>query len=143
MVSLNVVLPDRPDKSFIHRNDFFSRHQIEAREDPGSCVRCHGSGEKSSCVACHKSQNVASGLSTARNPHPAGWGLPGSGQFHGEAARRDIVSCASCHDQGAQSNCVQCHKSGGIGGDPHPVSFGSKHSLQEARSNGSCLVCHR
>ena len=143
MVSINTALPDRPDRSFIHRNDFFSRHQLDAKEDPASCVRCHGAGATSSCATCHKAQNIGASASNPRNPHPPGWGARGGVQFHGDAARRDIVSCASCHDQGAQSNCVQCHKSGGIGGDPHPVSFGSKHTLQEAKTNATCLACHR
>jgi len=52
------------------------------------------------------------------------------------------ASCASCHDQGAQSNCVQCHKVGGIGGDPHPPGFRSRHNLNEARSDGRCVACH-
>ena len=139
MTSLHVVLPDRPDRSFIHRNDFISRHPIEARADPASCLRCHA---PSSCEQCHRAENVAPTSLNARSPHPSGWVLPGSGAFHGDAARRDIANCASCHDQGAQSNCVQCHKSGGFGGDPHPAGFGRKHSLQEVKSNGTCLACH-
>ena len=140
MVKVETRLVDRPDRSFIHRNDFLGRHSVEARADPASCQRCHS---VTTCETCHQQSHVAGGSPNARNPHPPGWGLPGSGAFHGDAARRDIQSCASCHDQGDASNCVQCHKVGGVGGDPHPAGFGRRHNLAEARSDGRCVACHR
>jgi hypothetical protein len=140
MVKVETKLVDRPDRQFIHRNDFLGRHSVEARADSVSCQRCHS---PSYCETCHQQSHVAFGSPNARNPHPPGWGLPGSGEFHGDAARRDILSCASCHDQGDQSNCVQCHKIGGIGGDPHPPGFRSHHTLGEARNDGRCVACHR
>jgi hypothetical protein len=143
MVKVETKFADRPDRRFIHRNDFLGRHSVEARADPVSCQRCHSTGPNSSCETCHQQAHVAGGSPNARNPHPPGWGLPGSGAFHGDAARRDIQSCAACHDQGDQSNCVQCHKVGGIGGDPHPGGFRTRHSLGEARSDGRCVACHR
>jgi hypothetical protein len=143
MVPVETKLVDRPDRRFIHRQDFLGRHPVEARADPASCQRCHSTGLGSSCETCHQREHVAAGSVNARNPHPPGWGLPGSGAFHGDAARRDIASCAACHDQGDQSNCVQCHKVGGIGGDPHPGGFRSRHTIAEARSDGRCFACHR
>jgi hypothetical protein len=140
MVKVETKLADRPDRMFIHRNDFLGRHSVESRADPASCQRCHSPNY---CETCHQQSHVAFGSPNARNPHPPGWGLPGSGAFHGDAARRDIASCASCHDQGDQSNCVQCHKVGGVGGDPHPGGFGSHHTLREAGSDGRCVACHR
>jgi hypothetical protein len=83
---------------------------------------------------------LASGLS--RSPHPPGFSFPGSPDFHGPAARRDIASCASCHDQGAASNCVSCHRVGGIGGNPHPASWLARHDAREIAGNGMCLACH-
>ena len=138
MVPVETKLVDRPDRRFIHRQDFLGRHSVESRMDPASCQRCHSTN---TCETCHENSRVSAGLS-ARDPHPPGWSLPGSGAFHGDAARRNISSCASCHDQGAQSNCVQCHKVGGIGGDPHPPGFRSRHNLNEARSDGRCVACH-
>jgi Cytochrome c7 and related cytochrome c len=138
MVPVETKLVDRPDRRFIHRQDFLGRHSMDARADPTSCARCHSSN---SCETCHEHSRVSAGLSSV-NPHPPGWALPGSAAFHGDAARRDIQSCASCHDQGAASNCVSCHKVGGIGGDPHPTGFRSRHSLMEARSDGRCIACH-
>jgi cytochrome c7-like protein len=139
MVPIETKLIDRPDRRFIHRQDFLGRHSVEARSDPAQCQRCHST---SFCETCHEREHVGAGFVGSRNPHPPGWALPGSGAFHGDAARRDINSCAACHDQGDQSNCVSCHKVGGIGGDPHPPGFRSRHDINEARRDGRCVACH-
>jgi hypothetical protein len=37
-----------------HRGDYLSRHRIDARVDPTSCFRCHGSPKSSkTCAPCH------------------------------------------------------------------------------------------
>ena len=51
-----------------------------------------------------------------RDPHPAGWI-----SVHGQAARQNILSCAGCHNQGANSLCVACHTSGRV--NPHPPGW--------------------
>jgi hypothetical protein len=140
MVPAETLYIDRPDREFVHRQDFLGRHPVEERADPDSCQRCHSA---STCETCHQNSGVSAGAPGALNPHPPGWALPGSPSFHGDAARRDITSCASCHDQGAQSNCVSCHRVGGIGGDPHPASWQSHHSIAEAQQDGRCIMCHR
>ncbi|MDB4969781.1 MAG: hypothetical protein JWN44_5470 [Myxococcales bacterium] len=136
---IEVKLPERVDANFIHRNDYVGRHQVEAAADPAQCRRCHGS---SFCENCHRAQNLSSAGANPRDPHPPGWSLPGSQQFHGTAARRDIVACAACHDQGARSICVDCHKVGGIGGNPHPPGWTSRHGVNEIARNGMCAACH-
>jgi hypothetical protein len=138
-LKVETKFPERVDRDFIHRNDFISRHAIEQKADPASCARCHGT---SFCETCHTAQNLTALGSNPRSPHPAGFTLPGSTQFHGLEARRDIASCASCHDQGAQSNCVGCHKVGGIGGNPHPIGYESQHPHSEIARNGMCAYCH-
>ncbi|HZX64983.1 MAG TPA: cytochrome c3 family protein [Myxococcales bacterium] len=139
-VPIEVKLVDRPDRRFIHREDFLGRHSVEVRADPAQCQRCHS---VSFCESCHSRSRVSAANSTV-NPHPSGWAIPGTGTaFHGDAARRDILNCASCHDQGAQSICVTCHRSGGPGGNPHPSGFLSRHNLSEAATDGRCAICHR
>jgi len=138
MVPIETKLVDRPDRRFIHRQDFLGRHPVDARAEPDTCRRCHSD---TSCQTCHEHSRVAAGLS-ATNPHPPGWSLPGSPSFHGLAARRNIQSCAACHDQGDASNCVNCHRVGGIGGNPHPAGFRSRHDINEARQDGRCIACH-
>jgi Cytochrome c7 and related cytochrome c len=137
---IETKFPERVDRYFIHRNDFISRHSIEARWDSVSCRRCHGS---SFCEDCHRAQNLTPLAQNPRDPHPPGWAIRGAGpEFHGTAARRDIVSCAACHDQGARSICVDCHKVGGIGGDPHPPGWQDRHPRSEIPNNNLCLTCH-
>jgi hypothetical protein len=138
-LKVEVKFPERVERDFIHRNDFISRHAIEQKADPASCATCHGT---TFCQTCHTAQNLTSRGSDPRSPHPPGFTIPGSAEFHGVEARRDIANCASCHDQGARSNCVGCHKVGGIGGDPHPSGFESKHPRSEIARNGMCAACH-
>ncbi len=129
---------DRVDRAFVHRANFLAVHPTEANANPASCERCH---TLSSCESCHTSKQVGAAATNPRSPHPQGWALPGSSDFHGDAARQDIGSCAVCHDHGGRSDCVSCHKVGGIGGDPHPPSFESRHRTVD-RANPMCLECH-
>ena len=135
-----ILFPEEVQRDLIHRGDFTSRHQVEAKANPTSCLRCHGTAF---CDSCHTEQNI-SPLSTItpRDPHPAGWVTKGSGNFHGDAARRNIVTCAACHDQGTASICVGCHAVGGVGGNPHPASFISQHRNDNRTKRAVCMACH-
>jgi hypothetical protein len=44
---------DRPDRSLPHRGEYLTRHQIDGRVDPGSCIKCHGNRNDGSCAVCH------------------------------------------------------------------------------------------
>ncbi len=141
----SIIYPEAVERDLIHRGDYVSRHMIEAGANPASCMRCHGT---QFCEACHTQQGVtqAAGVN-ARDPHPPGWANDrASGHFHGDAARRDIVACAGCHDNGADAICVACHKVGGIasqgGKSPHPPSFLSKHDSGDWKNNSMCRICH-
>jgi len=137
----SVVFPEQVDKAFIHRGDYVSRHMIEARANGASCRTCHGSAF---CEACHTAQGLTAAATNVRDPHPVGWSTDkGTTHFHGDAARRDILSCAGCHDNGASSTCVGCHQVGGIGGNPHPSKFLSKHEAEDRSHNSMCAACHR
>ena len=136
---IELKFTENVQSDFIHRGDYITRHSLEAQNDQSLCARCHG---QNFCVACHNNMNVGPGSANPRSPHPAGWSYPGP-TSHASTARRDIASCASCHDQGVRSNCIDCHKVGGMGGDPHPANWGSKHNLGEAQSKNMCLYCHQ
>ena len=129
------------NSDYIHRNDFLGRHSIEAKFNDTTCLRCHGT---TFCQSCHTLQNLTRDGMNPRDPHPPGWSFPGAsgGTPHGDAARKDITSCASCHDQGPRSNCIECHKVGGIGGNPHPPGWTDKHPKSEINKNGMCIYCH-
>ena len=135
----DVLYPERVDRNFIHRGDYITRHSIEARAGQATCQKCHA---VSFCTDCHRQQRLTSDSNNPLNPHPSGWLTPGSPLFHGTEARKDIVSCAACHDQGAASNCVTCHRVGAPGGNPHPSSFLSKHSTSEIPGQPMCQSCH-
>jgi len=140
----SILFPERVDRSFIHRGDYVSRHMIEAGANPASCRRCHG---PAFCDSCHQAQNVSDALASPRDPHPVGWAIPpaaGQPPPHAQAARRDISSCAGCHDQGAQAICVGCHQVGGVAGSsPHPKKFRSTHDADDIAKNEMCKACHR
>lgn len=129
--------PDALERSFVHRGDYLSRHSIEARADQASCMRCHS---RSSCDDCHLEHGVSDNRFAAANPHPPGWvgSFTGASSFHGAAARRDIVSCAGCHDQGPATNCIGCHRVGAYGGNPHPSGWQSSRTPNDQM----CRYCH-
>jgi hypothetical protein len=76
----------------------------------------------------------------ANNPHPPGWvgADTRSSDFHGSHARRDILSCAGCHEQGPATNCIRCHTVGAYGGNPHPSGWQSARG----RQSSMCRYCH-
>lgn len=124
-------------KDFVHPADFITRHSMEAASEPARCLSCH---RTETCDSCHTARGVSAGRAGAVNPHPPGWTGPDSSspQHHGRQARRDIVSCASCHDQGPATNCIQCHRVGGAGGNPHPQGWHSTRTPDDVM----CSYCH-
>lgn len=125
--------PELVERDFIHRGDYVSRHMIEAGANPASCTKCHGAAF---CESCHRLQGVASLPGTTftsdRNPHPTGW----AGAPHGKAARRNIATCASCHQANAELLCGTCHNHGPRI-NPHPPGFDG-----DGKSKGVCRTCH-
>jgi len=128
-------------RTVLHRGDWATTHSFEARANPSACLSCHTT-QQTFCADCHDAVGVGTGSETPSSRHPAGWMTVGDPDFHGPPAQRDIVACASCHDQGAQSNCVTCHASGRVGGNPHPAGWNNRHDLDEVRSEPTCRACH-
>lgn len=129
--------PEAVQRHFVHRGDFISRHALEAASQPTRCLRCH---TPETCAECHAKSGVSGGLIEGRNPHPPGWvgNDRNARSFHGSAARRDILLCASCHDQGPTTNCIRCHRVGGYGGNPHPSGWKSTRT----ENSEMCRYCH-
>ena len=140
---LSLRFPERVVSRFIHRGDWLGRHGTMARAESSTCRKCHGSNH---CRSCHqqsgRARTLSAGSSRTKSPHGTGWMIPGSSDFHGRRARRDVSHCASCHDRGAASNCVGCHKVGGTGGNPHPRSFRWADKSNQCRDNSMCATCH-
>jgi hypothetical protein len=132
--------PAHVAREFIHRGDYVFRHPWDARADPASCLRCHG---RDYCEDCHDSRGISELGALKRTDgyqfHGPGVLFSGSPDFHGTAARRDILSCAVCHAEGASGNCVGCHAVGAFGGNPHPPGFRSRLDKHGAPV---CRLCH-
>ena len=143
---------DQPDRLDLHRAGFMARHGEQARAFSGLCITCHS---ERSCRDCHVARGVAfdvvpgpdnepgsgtpgDGTSVQRSPHPPGWVGVGTSNRHGRAARRDPASCASCHGGAGEALCIECHRVGGIGGNPHPPGWSSRKRLSEV----PCRGCH-
>jgi hypothetical protein len=43
-----------PERMLPHRGDFLSRHRIEGKIDPVSCLKCHGRQNNERCRLCHR-----------------------------------------------------------------------------------------
>ena len=43
-----------PERTLPHRGDYLSRHRIEGRVDPISCLKCHGRQNNERCKLCHR-----------------------------------------------------------------------------------------
>ncbi len=125
--------PEDVESTFPHRGNWISRHFVEAKVEPDRCYRCH---TQSYCYDCHVDKSYAPGSSSLpRNPHPSAWN-------HGTEARRNIVKCVSCHERGAATDCIECHRAGGIGGNPHPPGWVEKHPGLDRETDRPCIFCH-
>lgn len=132
---LEVIEPTAVYRDFVHRGDFLSRHGVEVDLERGTCARCHG---VSFCDDCHRVSGVGGGVAPG-SPHPPGWLDPLSAFGHARAARRDLLSCVSCHEADAETTCVPCHRVGGVAGNPHPPGFGGG---MDPLVSGVCRACH-
>ncbi|MDH5492764.1 MAG: hypothetical protein OEY14_12495 [Myxococcales bacterium] len=134
-IPLELVEPPAALRDFVHRGDFISRHPMEARLERGTCQRCHG---VAFCEGCHEARG-ASPAGGGSDPHPPGWLDPTSVDGHARAARRDLLSCATCHQEDAERTCAGCHRVGGAAGNPHPPGFGAG---LDPLAHGLCRTCH-
>jgi hypothetical protein len=136
-LSVEARRPESIESGQVHRGDFLVRHAIEARSEPARCLACH---TEQTCDACHAARGVSANLLDPTDPHPPEWigNDTGSSNFHGFVARRDILSCAGCHEAGPATNCIRCHQVGGYGGNPHPNGWKSNRSSGDEM----CRYCH-
>lgn len=138
----------------IHPADYILSHPAEARRRSQTCETCHR--PQTFCRGCHAQSGVVLnanplgfGVATPGRTrfHPAGWTSTGDavdGRHHRFPARRDLVSCASCH---AEADCVRCHATDAplpLRHSPHTPGNSRRlcrTALRKARSG--CQKCHR
>lgn len=118
-----------------HRSDFVSLHPMKALDNPQQCYRCHE--PKAFCNSCHDRfpkgrMHIKSHLRSGGAQTYAWWRAE-----HSTEARRNLASCAACHQDG--DVCLQCH-SAKVGAkiNPHPRSFKGLNG----RGNSTCRKCH-
>ena len=133
-----------------HPADFLRTHALEAKHRVNDCKSCHQ--PTVFCRDCH----VKAGLSIEPGArqfnrtngrlrfHPKGFSsLPGQATtrvHHAHKARRNLESCASCHQP---NDCVACHSAQAAAPlriSPHPRNFRCGSSIEQ-RARG-CLACH-
>ncbi len=134
----------------VHDLNFRFTHGVAAQGKITDCQSCHS--QQQFCATCHAAGGNVNQLRFKPATHQqAGFvtiGVGSGGGLHAQLARRDMETCASCHDaQAADPTCVTCHMdSDGVKGtDPktHARGFmagtnGSWHSDPGA----NCFTCH-
>ncbi len=132
----------------VHPDNFRFTHSIAAKGRESTCYTCHD--ERTFCVQCHNSE--ANGALIKPVWHDGGGfvtnGVGSGGGRHAQYARKDIESCASCHDvQGGDPVCITCHTDpdGVQHDDPrtHPAMFmHDVHGSWHTDLGAVCYTCH-
>lgn len=124
---------DGPAGGSYHPSGFVGSHAATAFGRADECASCHQTAVF--CRSCHLESGLGSTGRLGAGYHDAEpvWLLR-----HGQAARQNLESCASCHQQ---RDCVQCHGVlGSFGVSPHEPGFDAASAW--ARSPRTCLACH-
>ena len=137
----------------VHDLNFRYTHGIAAKGKTAECRTCHS--EETFCADCHNAGGNVNQSSFKPVSHSDPMFLPpipnavgSGGGTHAKLARKDIESCAACHNiEGADPTCVQCHSDAdGIKGtDPrtHERGFMSDtHGDWHTDPGSTCFVCH-
>jgi hypothetical protein len=135
----------------VHNLNYVYTHGIDAKGKTTECQSCHET--ESFCVNCHQgkegdySMGGVAPYSHLRQDFMI-LGVGTGGGYHGTLARRDIESCASCHDvQGGDPVCISCHTDpdGIKGTNPktHPSNYmRNEHGDWHSSQGSICFNCH-
>jgi Cytochrome c7 and related cytochrome c len=136
-------------KQRVHDLNFVFTHALDLRSKQSDCYSCHN--QQTFCSDCH-ARNQDAGFAA---PFPLSHkmsdfvrvGVGSGGGEHAVLARRDIESCAGCHDiEGRDPACIQCHvdRLPGKGNDPktHPSNFREEHGEWHSNPGSVCYNCH-
>jgi hypothetical protein len=116
-----------------HVANFVSTHAPQAYSRETECSSCHST--EAFCRDCHRQTGLAAVNNTRstvfHNAQPL-WLLQ-----HGRAARQDLKSCTTCHQQ---TYCMQCHSDLGSRISPHGPQFDA--ARMSGKNPALCLYCH-
>ena len=134
----------------VHDLNFRYTHGVAAQAKTSDCSSCHDT--QTFCAKCHARggdvNQVGFRPATHDQPQFTTLGRGSGGGLHAKLAKRDIESCAACHDaSGADPVCVTCHVDvdGVKGTDPrtHPSGFMNAYPGEFHSDPGaSCFICH-
>jgi predicted CXXCH cytochrome family protein len=116
-----------------HPLNFLASHGPEAFGRVSDCSSCHNT--EAFCRTCHLGLGLdaAGNIGGAYHNDQALWILG-----HAPAARQDLESCVSCHQQ---TDCLRCHSAqSGLGVSPHGPDFDGS-SISD-RNKAMCTLCH-
>jgi hypothetical protein len=116
-----------------HPLNFLASHGPEAYGRMSDCTSCHSS--EAFCRECHLNLGFRGQgqLVAPFHDNQALWVLS-----HPQAARQDLESCVSCHQQ---ADCLRCHSAtSGLRVNPHGPDFDPSRIAD--RNQGICIVCH-
>lgn len=121
----------------VHSPAYIEIHAQEAYRQSWSCTTCHT--PQLFCRSCHALARAGSTGAAAPQPgvrfHPEGWLGRTPGPDHGRQARRNLMACASCHQE---KDCVRCHATL----NPHPSTFIATCKTLLQRNARACVRCH-
>ena len=116
-----------------HPANFVSTHAPQAYGRETDCSSCHST--EAFCRECHRQTGLAAKSNIRstvfHNAQPL-WLLQ-----HGRAARQDLKSCTTCHQQ---TYCMQCHSDLGSRINPHGSDFDA--ARMSSKNPQLCLTCH-
>ncbi|MBI2619770.1 MAG: cytochrome C [Ignavibacteriales bacterium] len=134
----------------VHDPNFRFTHGVAASAKSSDCATCHST--RDFCSTCHPAGGNVTQFQfrplTHQQPRFVTLGFGSGGGLHAQLARRDIESCAACHDaQGADPTCVTCHlDTDGIKNtDPRTHQRGFMATVNgdwHGDPGASCYVCH-
>ncbi len=119
--------------SEFHPTNFVLSHSTEAFGRVSDCTSCHTS--EAFCRECHLNLGMegGGGFVAPFHDNQAIWILS-----HPQAARQDLESCVTCHQQ---NDCMRCHSaSAGMRVSPHGPGF--RGSSISDRNQAMCKFCH-
>jgi hypothetical protein len=126
----------------VHNSNYRFTHGLDAKGKEFECRNCHD--YETFCNDCHNQEG-----DIPLNHYAADWNPRTSPTRHAEEARKDIESCAGCHEEEGRSTCAQpgCHWDGdGVRGTQPSIHASSITDLDHGPWHNDpgfqCFQCH-